>query len=331
MPADRLNRASDSEHRTTLDRTVRALLDVLSGAPLDTAAAHAGMEPTDLATAVSIYHQAGRQALEQQTATPDWWQLYVQFTDWQDAEKTAAHHLAPLMHRAETNGDITAWWFIRKHPCWRLRLRIHPRSGAKTGIGTAMEQLVADNRIARWWTGIYEPETAAFGGTATMTVAHDLFHTDSHAILSLHGHGGAALGRRELSILLCTILMRAAGLEWYEMGDVWHRVAAERPLPADIPPNRIRRMVEDLRQLMLADTALDGPMLGPDGPAAFAAAWATAFRRTGKILGAAAREGTLDRGLRHVLAYHVIFHWNRLGLPAHTQSVLAAAARSAAL
>ncbi|MGH3922345.1 MAG: methyltransferase, FxLD system, partial [Pseudonocardiaceae bacterium] len=46
-------------------------------------------------------------------------------------------------------------------------------------------------------------------------------------------------------------------------------------------------------------------------------------RRTGYN---AARRGMLERGLRAVLAHHVIFHWNRLGLPhadQHTLSTLA--------
>ncbi|MFD9323923.1 hypothetical protein ACFWDQ_40935 [Streptomyces sp. NPDC060053] len=59
--------------------------------------------------------------------------------------------------------------------------------------------------------------------------------------------------------------------------------------------------------------------------------WADAFRRAGRALGKAVQEGTLDRGLRQVLSYHVIFHWNRLGLSIRGQSILAWAARAAIL
>jgi hypothetical protein len=38
---------------------------------------------------------------------------------------------------------------------------------------------------------------------------------------------------------------------------------------------------------------------------------------------------TCTGGLRDVLAHHVIFAWNRLGLPSATQVVLAAAAKTA--
>lgn len=339
MPADRLNLqpagASKVSHPaapdTALDETVRAVLEVLTGAPLSEAAARIRMEPAELAAAAETYRHAGRRALEQQAAASDWWQLYLHFTDWHSAERTAAEHLAPLLCRAESDGSVTAWWFIRKHPCWRLRLRTQPGSSVRGSLNAALDELTAAEHIRRWWTGIYEPETAAFGGTAGMALAHTMFHADSRAILDLSAHSGSALGRRELSVLLLSTLLRAARLEWYEQGDVWHLVAEERPLPADAPPDRVRGMAEDLRQLLLADTAPDGPLLGRGGPAAFAAEWAAAFRRTGQALGEAARTGSLDRGLRRVLAYHMIFHWNRLGLPARTQSVLARAARTAVL
>ncbi|MFD5317558.1 thiopeptide-type bacteriocin biosynthesis protein [Streptomyces sp. NPDC127098] len=330
MPADRLTPDStDEQHGITLRNTEQAVLEVLTGTPLDAAASRADLAPTELATAVHLYQQAGRHALQQAT-DPTWWQLYLQFPHWHDAEQTAVQHLAPLLNRAEAAGHITAWWYIRKRPCWRLRLCIRPGADGEARIGTALDDLVTAGHIERWWTGIYEPETAAFGGETSMSCAHALFHADSRAILSLPHHT-SPLGRRELSLLLCTTLIRAAGLEWYEAGDVWHRVAAERPLPADSPPERLHAMADDLKRVLLADTTTEGPMLGADAPLAFAADWVDSFRRIGEFLGTEARAGRLNRGLRQILAYHVIFHWNRIGLPPRTQSVLAAAASTTIL
>jgi hypothetical protein len=59
--------------------------------------------------------------------------------------------------------------------------------------------------------------------------------------------------------------------------------------------------------------------------------WAEAFRRTGNALKEDVQAGTLERGLRWVLAYHVIFHWNRVGLSLGAQSALVLAARTAIL
>lgn len=67
-----------------------------------------------------------------------------------------------------------------------------------------------------------------------MDVAHHLFHQDSCHILDHLGSDHAAGSgdkRRELSILLYTTLMRRAGQDWYEQGDIWARFAENRPCP----------------------------------------------------------------------------------------------------
>lgn len=319
MSTDRLNQPA------RLEATLHAVLEVLAGASTDTAAAHAGLEPTEVDAAVAVYQQAGQHALAQQAGTPEWRQLYVQFTDWDKAEKVVGDHLVPVLDLAQQDRLITGWWFIRKHPCWRMRLLPAPGTQLPLSVADTLDELTASGEVHRWWPGIYEPEAAAFGGDISMSIAHTLFHADSRAVLtSAHGE----LGRRELSLLLCATLMRAAGLEWYEQGDVWHRVAQERALPPDVPATKVHAMAGSLRQLLLADTS---PMLQSDRTLKPAADWVRAFQHAGRDLGTAARDGTLDRGLREVISYHVIFHWNRIGLPARTQSVLAHAARTTIL
>lgn len=309
----------------------RAVLQVLNGTLLHHTATAEQLIPAELAEAVEAYRQAGRQALGRQEAS-GWWQVYLEFGDWTAAEQVAADIIGPLLGDADETGLVRNWWFMRKFPCWRLR--IHPGADSqamRSHLAVAFDQFVADGRIARWWPGIYEAETAAFGGPDGMATAHELFCADSRAVLRLVRDSDPGMGRRELSVLLCGILMRAAGVEWYEQGDAWHRVAQERPLPADVPPAKLTTMAGDLTQLMVADTTPGGPLFAADGPLASVAAWADAFWQAGWALGDAARAGTLGRGLRDVLSYAVIFHWNRLGLSARTQSILAWAAHTAIL
>jgi thiopeptide-type bacteriocin biosynthesis protein len=317
MPADRL---------TT---TVRAVLDVLAGTPLEAAAARAELEPADLAAATTVYEQAGQQALARQAGPPAWQQLYIQFTDWAEAEQTTADHLVPVLNSAQADGETTGWWFLRKHPCWRIRILPSALTGQKPfTITNVLEELASAGHIHAWWPGTYEPETAAFGGTTSMAVAHTLFCADSQAVLTAP-HG--TLGRRELSVLLCSTLMRAAALEWYEQGDVWYRITRDRPLPDGIDPEKVRGLARQITPLLIADTSAGASLLQSDQALQRAATWVAAFRDAGTALGTASRDGTLDRGLRHVIAYHVIFHWNRLGLAPHTQSLLAHAAYTAIL
>jgi thiopeptide-type bacteriocin biosynthesis protein len=100
--------------------------------------------------------------------------------------------------------------------------------------------------------------------------------------------------------------MRSAGQDWYEQGDIWARVAE-------------------------VDTGPATPLMGPTGQLVNIAAWAAAFHAAGTQLGQLARTGTLRRGLRAVLTHHVIFHWNRIGLPYNTQSLLAHTAKEVIL
>jgi thiopeptide-type bacteriocin biosynthesis protein len=269
---------------------------------------------------------------DQLTATGNWWQAYLEFNDWSASEQIAAEHLAPLLHQAEADGLISAWWFMRKHPCWRLRFQREPDDHQmKAFLSGALDTLAADGAIRRWWPGLYEAEEAAFGGPEGMTAAHGLFSSDSRGVMSLLAGAPLGLGRRELAVILASTLMQSAGLEWYEQGDIWHHVARERPQPPGLSTARLATMSEDIRALMLADATPGSGLLEADGPLAAAADWVSAFRDAGQTIGAYARTGLLQRGLREVLSYHVIFHWNRLGLPARQQSILAWSARNTIL
>lgn len=266
--------------------------------------------------------------------TPGWWQLYIEFPDWAASEQTATRHLAPLLDEIGASGLITGWWFIRKNPCWRLRLRPGPDAPVmQAAIRAALDGLTASGALRRWRPGVYEAEEAAFGGPEGMAAAHDLFMADSGAVMHLlrGGQGGSGVGRRELSVLLCTALLRGARLEWYEQGDAWHRVTLERPLPADVTAGQVSALAESIKVLLTADTSPDSGLFRPGAPLATAADWAAAFRQVGRELGTLARSGVLQRGLREVLSYHVIFHWNRLGLTARQQAILAGVARNAIL
>jgi thiopeptide-type bacteriocin biosynthesis protein len=263
--------------------------------------------------------------------------MYIEFTDWAASEQAAARHLAPLLRQARASGLITGFWFVRKHPCWRLRLGLPPGADGhslKVAIRPVLDRLTDSGAIRRWWPGVYEAEEAAFGGPSGMAIAHDLFATDSEATLQLVNSDdglGPRLGRRELSLMLCTILLHGARLEWYEQGDAWHRVTRERPLPDDVTAEQVSKLTASTTTLLTMDTSAASPLFEAGGPLANATDWAAAFRQAGQSLGTLARSGTLQRGLREVLSYHVIFHWNRLGLTARQQALLARAARDAIL
>jgi thiopeptide-type bacteriocin biosynthesis protein len=147
--------------------------------------------------------------------------------------------LGPELERLQDAGVIAGWWFIRKAPCWRLRMKPGydvECADMKTSANSILDGLTTAGVISRWRRTLYGPETVAFGGRPGMDIAHDLFCSDSSNILAYLRRPEPTIGRRELSVLLCGALFRAAGQAWFECGDIWHRVARLRPIPAEPPP-----------------------------------------------------------------------------------------------
>lgn len=313
-----------AHHLTTTpaaDRVAEAVLAVLSVQDRQAAAVGMGMDPADLDDAVEAYHAAGVAALEQRAGSR-WYHARVRFADWDSAEQAVATSLGPRLDQLQASGSLTRWWFLRKYPYWRIRLL----DADATAVGQMLEELASAGVIAGWQPGVYEPESGAFGGPAGMDIVHELFCADSHGVLDYARRHDPPLGRRELSVLLISAMLTAAGLDFFERGDVFDRIARIRPAPDPLSDPRIGELAAQLRLLLTQAAPWALPAFAPGGPAAFAAPWLVAFQDAGHRLSDAADHGVLDRGLRAVLAHAVIFHWNRLGLPASTQGILARAA-----
>jgi thiopeptide-type bacteriocin biosynthesis protein len=251
--------------------------------------------------------------------TPQWHQVNVTFPDWDRAEPDAAARIAPSLSTA-----TDAWFFIRKHPYWRIRYQ-PAGPGTQADVERHLNELATNGHITSWTRIIYEPEVHAFGGTQAMDTAHRLFHADSRCLLSYLRDQPGDGHRRELSLMLCSIMMRAARQDLFEQGDVWARVAGYRKPPPGTSPDRPGPL-EKVHRLITADAEA---WMHDSAPLDYHAGWAAAYTAAGRELADLAAAGQLHRGLRDVLAHHVIFAWNRVGLPYMPQSVLASAAKTA--
>jgi thiopeptide-type bacteriocin biosynthesis protein len=251
--------------------------------------------------------------------TPRWHQVNVTFPDWDHAEQTAAVHIAPGLSQA-----TGAWFFIRKHPCWRIRYQ-PAQPGTQADVERHLNALAAAGHVTGWTRIVYEPEVHAFGGTQAMDTAHHLFHADSRCLLRYLRDQPGGRHRRELSLMLCSIMMRAAWQDQFEQGDVWARVADHRKPPPGTSPNG-PRPVDKVCRLITTDA--ESRMRG-GAPLGSHTGWAAAYTAAGRELADLTAAGRLHRGLRDVLAHHVIFAWNRAGLPYMTQSILASVAKTA--
>lgn len=248
-----------------------------------------------------------------------WRQINLCCDTWQAAEQMAARHLGPLLSEAEQCGDITAWWFIRKGQSWRLRILPAGGRDAAAFLARLTTTLTGRAVILHAEEVIYEPETRRFGGPEAMHVAHTLFGADSrHILRHLAGTQEGADLRREIGMRLATRMMLAAGQDFYEQGDIWATVAEHRgsegraePAPASLAA---------VRTLITAESD------HPESPLSLTPSWPAAFDDAGAALADLARHGHITRGLRAVLADHLLFAFNRHGISAHHQGALATAA-----
>jgi protein-L-isoaspartate(D-aspartate) O-methyltransferase len=247
----------------------------------------------------------------------DWHQYDIVFPDHRTGERVTASHLLPAMTSAQADGTLSQWWYVRKRPAWKLR---YLAPAGSLLLDRRLSELAEQGIIAGWTTGIYEPEIAAFGGEQAMDIAHQLFHRDSVHLLARVAQA-QPLRQRETTMLLCSAMLRAAGLDWYEQGDVWDKVAALRAGAGTIEAERTATLTPVMLRLMTA-TIRDLPG-HRHGPLASYGEWIAPFEEAGQELADLARTGSLHRGLRSVLAHHVIFHANRAGLPVAEQAILA--------
>ncbi|MGN9811417.1 thiopeptide-type bacteriocin biosynthesis protein [Micromonospora sp. BQ11] len=297
---------------------------ILAGTPITTAAAETNIDVDDLHAAVQTYRTGGLTAL-QRRHDATWLHALIRPIDWNTAEAMFRTAVAP--HLDQLNGGHTGWWFLRKHPYWRVRIRTAHHEAARA----LLDDLTTNGVIAGWKPGIYEPETGAFGGDTAMAIVHDLFCADSRGVLNYTRHRPPPIGRRELSVMLIRTLQHHAGLDWYEAADVFDQVTQMRPALAAAEATRIDQLAAQMRPLLALPADARTALFIPGGPLNDASGWQAAFATAGQQFADAAHAGRLRRGIRAVLAQIVIFHWNRLDLPAHAQGILAHAATAAIL
>ncbi|WP_406281438.1 methyltransferase, FxLD system [Streptomyces sp. NBC_00209] len=251
--------------------------------------------------------------------TDHWQQHQITFPDRETARAAITERLAPALREAEAHRQLSSWWFMNKQP-WPLRyLAGHPAPA----VEAVLDALVADGIASSWTAGIYEPETDTFGGRSGMAAAHDLFHEDSRHLLT-YASGPGRLGRPETAVLLMSSMMRAANLDWFEQGDVWSKVTELRPAISRPAPERYAALLPAMRKLMSTEAR---SLCRAGGPLDGHAEWVAAFERAGTTLAYLAAQGELTRGLRAVVAHHMIFHANRAGLPSADQHALSHIAR----
>lgn len=296
-----------------------AVLAYLAGADVAVAARTAGLSTANLIRIADRYRAAGLSTLD--TDPCGWGQIDIEFSDYATAEHTFHQELWPTLRQRQ-------WWFVRKNPHWRLRYLDSDSPKMPDDLRDVLKAMVANGAVRRWREAIYEPETAAFGGSAGLTAVNTIHAADSAGLFSsLDSRDSKAPGRPVASLMLLAHLMRAAGLEWSEQGDVWARVQAQRP-EAPLADRDALELAGKAHRVLSTDL---GALMRSDARFASLNAWAAGLHAAGSHLAGLVDDGELQTGLRTVLARTIVFCWNRAGFTTEQQAVWALAARRAIL
>lgn len=306
-------------NRTKNEAVEPAVLTYLAGGDVAEAARTAGMSAACLTRAADRYRAAGLSTLDPDSC--GWAQIDVEFSDYVAAEHTFHNELWPALRRQQ-------WWFVRKEPRWRLRYLQASAPEMPADLRDVLNTMVANGALRRWRNAIYEPETAAFGGPVGLTGVSAIHAADSAGLFSsLDARDTEAPSRPVASLMLLAHLMRAAGLEWSEQGDVWALVQAQRP-EATLRDWDASELVGKAHRVLSTDL---GALMGNDSRFASLNAWAAGLHAAGSHLAGLVDNGTLQTGLRTILARTIVFCWNRAGFTIEQQAVWATAARRAIL
>lgn len=263
-------------------------------------------------------------------AADGWVQHGLAMVDDGEHRRRLYGELAGLVRELLAAGSAENAFFLHKPPGMRLRVQPAPRQRA--AVAAALGDALARWRSSGLLTGVehgrYEPEAVLFGGPESMSFVHALFTVDSLAWLEYHGAPAAAVAASPpwlVSFALLRSLLDGLGvLGWEDLG-VWDAVRddAGRRLPPESPARgENAELGAGLRDVWSRSDRI-APLLHPD-VGAIVADHVDAVREGARRWGAGyfAREDAA-LGPRAGAARFIVFHWNRAGLPALEQALVA--------
>jgi thiopeptide-type bacteriocin biosynthesis protein len=280
---------------------------------------------------IEAFMGAGRAALAQEVPTENWLYLRIELPDLKVAKRVITKSLYPVLTKLAAKGTIRRFWFLLKgDTCYHLRLRIFGETA--TLRSAAIEALMKALRPGEPRSGvtvcrelIYEPETALFGGPWAMELVHEFFHHDSlftMAWMGLPQQENGGLSHHQVSVIMLLHFLRSAGLDAFEQWDVWTKVYKLRPGNVEELALAWEAQQEGFRLLMYVD-----PKVVQDAVAAKGSKILNDYYEgvgsVGARLWEGNRTGRLERGLRHVVATNVVFHWNRFLFSGNEQVMMA--------
>lgn len=289
------------------------------------------LEPAQLASLRAEFVAAGTAAVSRVLQPERWIEVSLGLEPLEPSwVSLMLGELPALLTSWVEEGRVRCMFFMNKPPGLRLRL-LGVVDELMPELRAALAEQVHRGVVARFDVGPYDDEVAQFGGPVGMALAHEFFTRESVLVLEHHRlrlTEGVGLPPLDFSLVALDMLLRLVTDDDWELWDVWTKLSLTGRLPAELrlepeDPEVARALA--LRPGVMSLLREEGRALACARPQE-----ALALRRYGEGLPALAQalrraraEGTLAWGLREILPFWIIFHWNRMGFDLLRQQQLA--------
>lgn len=285
----------------------------------------AAHESTSRQALLDVFLRGGAEAVRVETGRSRWLQISVAVRDSRVFDRKVMASLHGFATAALDDGSISNFFFMHKPPGLRIRFETDDRTMIRESAAPFLNALARLPAVSGVSESHYEPETQLFGGHCAMDHVHRLFTIDALMWSAIHAQRRTldTFERWQLSFVWLRTLFEALGITGWEDLGVWAYLVtcAGRALPGRAPDPELAAQICAAWDIG-TETAASALAARPD------------LARHLPILGVLAvaadqwRRGCFDVarssiGPRQAAAYVTIFHWNRAGLPAFQQNLIA--------
>lgn len=261
-----------------------------------------------------------------------WVQIGIRPTTDQFSSRRVYSSISGLAENLLLSGVVRNFFYMHKWPGIRLRFEACDDASindVRLGIDHVMQRMKRDRLIVNIQSGVYEPETYLFGGSASMEHVHGLFTVDSLFWLRYHAGIPHEMSRSLPVWLISLELLHGVfdGLEidGWEATGVWDclRTEAGRSISGEVKAlsdftevaGALSAQWRDRANLLDAADPETAELITRHREALRVGArcWKEAYFAT----------ASAELGPRQAAAYYVIFHWNRAGMTPEKQALLA--------
>ncbi|MEU2030744.1 thiopeptide-type bacteriocin biosynthesis protein [Nocardia amamiensis] len=304
-----------------------AVIESFAAPDLERVAAQAGVPVDVLVAARDAFISAGTAAIHGLDRQQRWLQFSISLgpDGWQRIVRSDIGTRIRVWLR---DGPGRGFFFMHKEPGLRVRF-CGVDDGCAGALREALDVFVAETTITAWTSGPYDAEVMQFGGATGLSLTHQWFTAESLAVLEHHRlrlDGTARIGSELFSLMLIDRLLRRLCDDW-ERWDVWCKLALTGRLVGDAAGAVDLSRSRATRLLLSHQARILGAAGEPERK--MFARYDTALDELCPEIQAAVDAGRLLWGLREILPFWMVFHWNRMAFDFETQKLLAATGAAA--